>query len=124
MSGDLAEECQIQVECASCSTPYDWAHLQPGNGVCVACCASSSGNELQANSSQAACERSGCDEDLEVECQGCAKPCPWSVLSVGDGRCPTCFEQVRTQDTETTQPLHNLAPASSWRARRRQAGAT
>lgn len=120
---NASEDCQVQVECASCSVLYDWAHLQPGDGLCAVCYSSSSTAVTQPCSSQVALESSDAGlglpekDDLEVECQRCSKLCAWRVLALGDGQCPGCFEEQRIQEVGHSS---HIATASSWRARRRQ----
>jgi len=127
---------EIEVECRTCGKMFAWEALRVGDGSCASCCsgsvspfdkaavefgtATASSSTLKGSRNQGAVSQAQetCGEDLMVECAECGSPALWSILSLGDGKCPSCFAGSGSSSTACS-----TEPSSKWRRHRSEVAA-
>eukprot|EP00928_Gymnodinium_smaydae_P015826 TRINITY_DN15884_c0_g1_i2.p1 TRINITY_DN15884_c0_g1~~TRINITY_DN15884_c0_g1_i2.p1 ORF type:complete len:963 (-),score=159.90 TRINITY_DN15884_c0_g1_i2:229-2700(-) len=114
------QPCDLQVECRQCGCFYSWSELEDGDGRCTSCrsCvqpAQTSDSQGCSDSCAASCALSAqverpASEVLLVECASCGIPASWSLLSLGDGKCPECSKlpQDASAEGRAEQTSHTL----------------
>jgi len=136
---DECAACDFQVECRVCNCFYSWSELAAGDGCCVKCQGAVASRSRPAtlgiknDPTQDSAEylpgdnAFGLLEEIFVDCAGCGVSASWSLLSLGDGRCPACVGGKHGADLDQVVETgyQNAASSSArWQRHRSQAGET